>query len=397
MYDFDAFVDRTGTGSSKWEHRAKAVREAGYVPLSVADMEFRCPPEVTAAVKRAADHGVYGYTHADGAYCEAVAAFMKRRHGCEIEREWLLVTNGVVSALGVAIRALTNPGDAIVIQPPVYAPFLEAIEINDRKPLLNQLILTNGRYEINFSEFERLCAREEAKLFILCSPHNPAGRVWSEDELARLASICASHGVAIVSDEIHADIVFPGHRHTSMLNIPAAKHNCVVCMAMSKTFNLAGLACSDIVIPDAGLRQRFAARQEIDNAFGLNYFARAASIAAHTECDGWLDALNAYLAENFACLYDFIEKRLPLLSCVRAEGTYLAWVDMRALGLSDPELRDLCESAGLSLMMGEWFGLGGSGFVRVNVALPRKTILESLERLARAVDGHTRGWGETVS
>lgn len=393
MYQFNDFINREGTGSAKWEIRPAAVKKAGTVPLSVADMEFRCPPEVTAAVQKAAKHGIYGYTLVDDAYFEALRGFMKRRHGSEVERDWLLVTNGVVSALGICVRALSEPGDAVVIQPPVYAPFLESITANGRKPYFNQLVLKNGRYEINFDEFETFCAKEETKLFILSSPHNPVGRVWTTEELNRLAGICAAHGVKIIADEIHADIILEGYHHTSMLNIPAAKGNCVVCTAMSKTFNLAGLSCSDIFVPNAELRKTLARQQARDHAFGMNYFARAASIAAHTQCDAWLDELNAYLTKNFQLMYDFIGQRLPVLDCIRAEGTYLAWVDMRALGLSDRELKDFCENkANLALTMGDWFGMGGSGFTRWNVALPMQNLSDSLDRLAAAVDNLTKGW-----
>lgn len=393
MYDFDTFIDRANTGSAKWESRAAAVAKAGAVPFSVADMEFRCPPEVTEAIRRAADHGIYGYTFPDDAYFDALRGFMQRRHACAIERDWLIVTNGVISALGIAIRALTNPGDAVVIQPPVYAPFLESILANGRKPFFNQLVLKNGRYEINYEEFESFCAKEETKLFILSSPHNPVGRVWTREELDHLARICAAHGVVIVSDEIHSDIILKGYTHTSMLNVPEARGNSVVCTAMSKSFNLAGLSCSDIFVPNAELRARFARQQQVDHAFGLNYFARAASIAAHTACDAWLDEMNAYIANNFEYLDDFIRQRLPILECIRMEGTYLAWVDLRALGLSDGELKDFCASkAHLAFTHGDWFGMGGSGFTRWNIALPIRILSESLNRFAFAVDELTRGW-----
>lgn len=387
MYDFDTFVDREGTGSVKWALRPEVIRQAGHVPLSVADMEFRCPVEVREAVCRAAEHGVYGYTHADDAYFDALAGFMRRRNGLDISREWLLVTNGVVSGLGVAVRALSEPGDGIIIQPPVYAPFFEVIEASGRKLLRNPLIEQGGRYEIDFEGFERLCASDEAKLFILCSPHNPVGRVWTGEELMRLARISAAHNVLILSDEIHADIVPKGRRHTSMLAIPEARENCVVFMAMSKTFNLAGLSCSEAFAPDAAIREKFARQQNEDNAFGLTYFARAASIAAHTACDGWLDSLNAYVADNYAFMLDFLAKRLPMLKLSPLEGTYLAWMDLRALGLPERELKEfLVNKALLALTPGDWFGPGGSGFARWNIALPRHLLAQALERLAAAID-----------
>ncbi|HWQ59399.1 MAG TPA: MalY/PatB family protein [Clostridia bacterium] len=388
MFDFDEFVDRTGTGSTKWATRAPAVKQAGMVPLSVADMEFRCPVPVREAIRRAADHGVYGYTYADDAYHDALAGFMKRRHGCDIEKDWVLVVNGVVSALGVAVRALSEPGDAVIIQPPVYAPFLDAIEANGRQPVFNRLLLTDGGCEINFPEFEHLCTDKKVKLFILCSPHNPVGRVWTRRELERLADICAEHGVVILSDEIHADIILPGHRHTSILAIPQASFNSAVLMAMSKSFNLAGLACSEAIVPNAELRGKIARQQAMDHAFGMTYFARAASIAAHTECDGWLDALNAYIAENFAFMRGFLGERLPMFRLSKLEGTYLAWMDMRSLNMEDGALKAfLANEAKLALTMGDWFGQGGSGFTRWNIALPRPLLADALERLAAAVDG----------
>lgn len=393
MYDFDTVVDRNGTGSMKWDTAPAITKQAGTIPLSVADMEFRCPPEVREAMHRAVDHGVYGYTLPDDAYFEALSGFLKRRHGCEVERSALLVTNGVVSALGLAVRALCEPGDGVLIQPPVYAPFLDAIEQNGRKPYFNELVLRDGRYEIDFADFERQCARENVKLLVLCSPHNPVGRVWTRAELMEMARICKANGVFILSDEIHADIVFPGHVHTTLLNIPDARDRCAVCMAMSKTFNLAGLSCSEVIIPNEGMRRKLAKEQHLACANGMTYFARVASIAAHTACDAWLDELNSYLAENYALLDSFLRERLPLIRCTRMEGTYLAWVDMRALGLSDEQLKDFCANeAKLSLNSGSWFGIGGSGFTRWNIALPRAQLAALLERFAQAVQNHIGGW-----
>lgn len=393
MYNFDELVDRTGTGAAKWDHRAEAVKAAHTVPLSTADMEFRCPPAVIAAAAEAARRGIYGYTDADDEYYDALKNFMCRRHNCEIERDWTVITNGVVSGIALCVQTLTEPGDGIIIQPPVYGPFGETVDGNKRTLLDNPLVLTNGRYEVDFDDLERLCSREDAKLFIICNPHNPVGRVWTVEELNRIAEICRRHGVFIVSDEIHSDLILRGYKHTSMLNIPAAEGNCVVCTAVSKSFNVPGLSCSDMFVREEQLRKKILERQDINNAYGMNYFARFISIAAHNGCDEWLDEVNGYITDNYLLMRDFMEERLPMLKLTEMEGTYLAWLDMRALGIADDGMKDFCvNKANLSLVAGNWFGTGGQGFTRWNIAMPRAALKNDIEHFAAAVEALGDSW-----
>ena len=388
MYDFDTVIDRRGTGACKWEFAPEAVQQANMLPLSIADMEFKMPPQVQSALHGAVDHGVCGYTTVDDEYFSAVAGFMKRRHGFVVQRDWLCVTPGVVTALGIAVRAYTEPGDGVIIQPPVYMPFWSAISGNKRELLENQLIYENGRYTVDFDNLEELCRRPEAKLMIISSPHNPVCRVWQRWELERMGRICKENGVIILADEIHQDIVMPGYTHTVISKIDGMEDNCIICTAMSKTFNLAGLSCSNIFIPNRELREKFVRVQQRDSTTGVPFYARYAAIAAYTECDSWVDELIRYIDGTFKFMYKFIDERLPGIHCLRAEGTYLAWVDMRALGLTDSELETLAVEKGLlALDEGYIFGTGGSGFERWNIAVPRSALEAALIRLEKAIKG----------
>lgn len=385
MYDFTTVVNRRGTGASKWEFAPAPVAGSGQIPLSVADMEFRVAPEIQQAVIQAAEHGIYGYTCPDEAYFNALRDYLIRHHGYEVKREWHTVTNGVVTAISVAVRAFTKPGEGVIVQTPVYYPFFQDITNNGRAIVENRLLLKDGRYEMDFDGLERLCAKEENTMLILSSPHNPVGRVWSMAELERLNDICKRNGVFVVSDEIHCDLLLNGAKHHSFLTVPGGAENCMVCTAMSKTCNLAGLACSDIFIPDEARRKAYFEDQERSTGSGLPYFARAAGIAAHTRCDGWIEEMLRVIERNFELLYRFVETRLPMLTCIRAEGTYLAWIDMRLLGLSDEELEKMHLNAYLALDEGYIFGANGSGFARWNLALPEKELTRALDRLELAI------------
>ncbi|MBQ3552258.1 MAG: pyridoxal phosphate-dependent aminotransferase [Clostridia bacterium] len=386
MYDFDTVIDRHGTASVKWDMAPKSIKEKGYTPLTIADMEFKVAPEILKGIGETLKHGIFGYTYADESYFNAVAGFMKRRRGYDVERDWLIVTNGVVSALGLCVRAFTSPGDGVIIQPPVYPPFMSAIASNGRNIIENPLILSDGRYSIDFDDLESKCAREDVKMILLCSPHNPVGRVWSYDELKTLGEICKHHDVLVISDEIHGELILPGFKHTTFATIPGMADNCVVCTAMSKTFNLAGMCCSNIFISNPDIREKLANVMRIEGAGAMPALSRSAAIAAMTEGDAWLDELLSYIEGNFAYLYEFIEKRLPMIRCIRAEGTYLAWLDLRALSLSDEALeRLMIDKGGLALDEGYIFGTGGSGFERLNLAVPRSILVDSLERFEIAV------------
>lgn len=385
-YDFDSVTDRRETGAIKWDSAPEAIKNAGTVPLTIADMEFKTAPEIISALREATAHGIFGYTYADKEYFGALKGFMKRRHGLDVEREWLLCTSGVVPALGIAVRALTEPGEGIVIQTPVYPPFYGAIADNSRVIVENPLKCDNCAYSMDFDDLETKCARDDVRLMILCNPHNPIGRVWTREELQRVHEITSRHGVTVISDEIHGELILPGNKHTSFALIDGAADNCVICTAMSKTFNLAGMMCSNIFVKDKHKRDIIKERLQREAGMCIGAFSRYAAIAAFTECDDWLDELMEYVAGNFEMLYSFIDERLPMLKYTRAEGTYLAWVDMRGLNMSEDELNELLvNEAGILLERGSHFGKSGECFMRINTALPRRELKYALERLEAAV------------
>ena len=386
MYDFKSIIDRSNTGAFKYDYMPEPLKGSGIVPMTVADMEFSAPPEVNEAVAKAAMHGCYGYTGPDKAYMEAVRHWQKMRHGWDIEDDWLVVTNGIVQALGIAVRAFTEPGDGVLIMTPVYHPFYGAVNDNGRKLFCSPLIENGGRYEIDFEDLERKAASPEVKLMLLCSPHNPIGRVWSREELERVARICRENNVTVVSDEIHNDLIVGEREHTVFAKIEGAADNCIVCTAISKTFNLAGLSCSNIFVPNSELREKFAKQAHTDGCGCVPYIARFATIAAYNEGANWLDELLSVVKGNFELLYRFIGERLPQFTVTRAEGTYLAWIDMRALGLGHEKLNEfMVEKARIADNDGEMFGQAGDGFRRWNLALPREALLGALERLEKAV------------
>lgn len=385
MYDFVNPINRACTGSSKFDRVSEPVRGSGIVPLTIADQEFAAAPEIRTAVKEAADHGIYGYTYADKLYRDAVDSWMMKRHRWDTSKFAMSTTPGVVTALGLAVRAFTEEGDGVVIQPPVYPPFAKTVTINNRKLVNNPLILKNGKYYMDFDDLDAKTKDESVKLLILCSPHNPVGRVWTKEELMRLGEICLKNHVFVVSDEIHFDLIRKGSEHTIFAMLPGMADNCIICTAASKTFNLAGLTCSNIFIPNPEKAAIFKAVANRDCKVGTPYFARAATIAAYTKAEKWLDELNVVLDENFEYLYSYFEENLPMLHAFRAEGTYLAWIDMRALKLSDEELEKLMLRNYLALDEGYIFGANGSGFERWNLALPKSLLADALERLKTAV------------
>ena len=385
MFDFSKAVDRSNTGAIKHDFAPEPVKGSGFIPMTIADMEFPAPPAVNEAVKRAAEHGCYGYTYADKAYLDAVKGWQKSRHAWDIDPEWYVVTNGVVQALGIAVRAFTERGEGVILQSPVYTPFFGAIRDNGRVIVENPLKNNGGRYEMDFDDLEEKCAQEDVKLMLLCSPHNPIGRVWTMDELSKVAEICRRNGVTVIADEIHNDLVLPGNPHTVFAKID--RENCVVCTAISKTFNLAGLSCSNIFVPNKELRERFKTEAHTSGCGCVPYVARWATIAAYNEGGEWLDELISVVDGNFRFLYEFAEKRLPMLKVARAEGTYLAWIDMRALGMDHKELSAFMnEKALIADNDGEMFGKAGDGFRRWNLAIPRAELEKALLRLEKAIN-----------
>ena len=387
LYRFDEIIDRTSTGSLKVDFAEARGKPADVLPMWVADMDFRCPPAVTAALRKMTEHAIYGYSEPKPGYFEAVRNWFSRRHHWDVKEEWLVKTPGVVFALCAAIRALTKEGDAILIQPPVYYPFSASIRDNRRQLVSNQLVLRDGRYTIDLVDFERKIIDNHVKLFILCNPHNPVGRIWTKAELTAMVDICLIHDVKIVSDEIHADFAFPGHAYTPFgtLGEPYLR-KAVICTAPSKTFNLAGLQVSNIFIADGEIRRKF--RQEI-NATGysqMNMAGLVAAQAAYEDGEAWFDALQVYLTGNLAILRQFTEERLPGVTLIEPEGTYLPWLDFSGTGMKGKILDDfIVNEAGLWLDDGEIFGPGGEGFQRINIACPAAILKQALGQLEAAL------------
>jgi cystathionine beta-lyase len=358
------------------------------LPMWVADMDFASPPEVIEALRRRVEHGVFGYTVMTDSYREALVGWLARRHRWTIEPGWISHAPGVVPALAMLIEAYTEPGDKVLIQPPVYYPFERVIRQNGRQVVYNPLRERNGRYEMDFDDLD-VKLDGSVKLMILCSPHNPVGRVWTADELRRLGTLCRERGVFVIADEIHGDLVYSGHVHTPFASLDPAFAQCsATCVAPSKTFNLPGLHTAMVVIPDA--RRRHAYEQVLQrwSVGSLNPFGMVAAEAAYRHGDAWLDALLAYLAGNLDMMQQVLYERIPELRMVRPEGTYLVWLDCRGLGLPDKELEAFfLHKARVAFNPGRIFGPGGEGFMRVNIGMPRALVEEALDRIERAVSG----------
>lgn len=388
-YDFDEIIERRDTDSLKYDFAQKRNKPEGLLPMWVADMDFRAPPAVLEALAEKTRHGIFGYSEGRQDYFDALEGWFLRYFDWQVEPRWLIKTPGVVYALCAAIRALTRPGDAVLIQQPVYYPFAQSVLSNGRKLVVNQLVYAGGRYHIDFDDFEAKITENGVRLFLLCSPHNPVGRVWTREELTRMGDICLQYGVTVVSDDIHADFVWPGHYHSVFASLkPAYADITVTCTAPTKTFNLAGLHIANIFVSNDGLRRRL--RQEVA-ASGYsqpNVMGLVACRAAYTAGHEWLAALKDYLWGNIVLLRDFLSRRIPEIRPVETEGTYLVWLDCRGLGLSDDQVDHLItHKAGLWLSAGTTFGAGGEGFQRINIACPRAILQKALDRLERAVHG----------
>lgn len=388
QYNFDTVIDRRNTNSLKYDFAVERGRPGDVLPLWVADMDFRGPEPVLDALHRAVEYGIFGYSEVKSDYFEAVSGWFSRRLGWQTRPEWLVKTPGVVYALAMAVRALTQAGDAVLIQPPVYYPFFSVIRDNGRTVVENPLRYQNGRYSIDFDDFERKIAENQVKLFILCSPHNPVGRVWTLEELRRIGEICGKYNVYVVSDEIHCDFAFEEYPHHVFLTAnPELVERTIVCTAPSKSFNLAGLQVSNIWIP--GKRIRTAFLEEIDRSgySQLNSLGLVACQAAYEAGEEWLDQCRAYLRGNLDFLRAFLEKHIPEIRLVEPDGTYFAWLDCSGLELYPCELEKLIVNrAKLWLDAGHIFGGNGGQFQRMVLACPRATLEQALHQLESAVE-----------
>lgn len=384
MFDhsfFDPKYDRTGTGAIKYRNLPENT-----IPMWIADMDFKSPPAVTDALIKAAQHGIYGYGDTDDEYDALIVDWYDRRIGWKIEKDQILKIPGVMFGVAAAIRAVTEPNDAVLICQPVYYPFAKIIPDNHRRTVISELVLKNGRYEIDFEDFENKIKQEKVKAFLLCSPHNPVGRVWSRTELAEIAQICLKNGVYIISDEIHSDFIYPGYKHIPISSLSdEIADRTITCLSPTKTFNLAGLQAANIVVPNRNLRIRIKKECAATGYSHLNIMATAATKAAYKHGEEWLEGLLQYLGQNIAILRTAFPGDAPV-SALNLEGTYLAWLDCRKLKMSPSELDNLFLSkAGIWLHNGHTFGAGGDGFMRMNIACPNSVLKEAIERIKFAV------------
>lgn len=386
QYDFDTPIDRTHTWSIKHDFKKENGKADDILPLWVADMDFRSSDSVVEALKKAVDHGIFGYSRADESYFDAVAAWYQKRHHLTLQPEWMTCTPGIVFALSIAVRAFTQEGDAVLIQPPVYHPFSRAILRNKRTLVENPLVLKDGHYEMDLEELEQKVLDEHVKLMILCNPHNPVGRVWTREELTALADVCLRHHVYVISDEIHGDFVWQGHEQTPYASISeeACLHS-MMCTAPSKTFNLAGMATSNLFIPDPEMRRKFRSELLDVGQENMNRLGLFACRAAYEGGGEWLDQLIGYLAGNLALVRDFCKNRVPQIQLVEPEGTYLAWLDCRELGMTDDELMAFFSNeAKVWLDPGTHSGEQGSGFMRFNLGSSHSVIAQALDQIEAA-------------
>jgi len=388
MYDFDEIIPRQGTDCVKYDLREAFFGDAAVLPMWVADMDFRTPDFVVDAVKRRATHEIYGYSIRGAGWYNALISWLDRRHGWAVQKDWIVFSPGVVPALNMAVLAYTQPGDSIIIQPPVYFPFISAVEKHGRKLIYNQLELKRGRLNMDFGDLAEK-AKLGAKMLFLCNPQNPGGSAWTKEELTTLYQICREHNILIFSDEIHSDLVLRGFKHTVLTTVdPTASDLVITAIAPSKTFNLAGMATSALIIPNEELRRLFSETIENLHISLGTLFGNVASQAAYTHGDQWLGELMEYLRRNLDMAEIYFRKHIPKISMIKPEATYMVWLDCRELGMSDDELRDfMIRKARLGLNEGRTFGPGGEGFMRMNIACPLATLKDALEKLKDAVDG----------
>ncbi|MFX0047230.1 MAG: MalY/PatB family protein [Candidatus Hermodarchaeota archaeon] len=393
-YNFDKLIDRRDSFSLKWSSVAlQKFFDKGdddLLPLWVADMDFECPKPVVDAIIKEAEGRVYGYNwHIAPKYLDAVTGWMNRRHEWKVDPKWIVYSPGIVPAISMLIQTFSNIGDKIIVQPPVYYPFFSAVTENGRQLLLNQLHYENQKYSFDYEDFEEKAKDPLTRMFILCSPHNPVGRVWSREELKKLGDICLEHDILIIVDEIHHDLILPGNKHTIFSTISEEfEQKSITCTAPSKTFNLAGLQVSNIIIPNGKLRQSFIHTIANKNGIaGPNSFGIVAMIAAYNEGEDWLDQVISYIYSNFRFLKEFVEINLPDVKYIEPEGTYLAWLDFNSLGLNDENLKKfILNEANVALDEGKLFGSGGEGFQRINVACPKFILEETMQRIKKVLD-----------
>ena len=400
MSELDRILDQRGMSSLKWEFTVRngepevwketdpELGEEQVLSMWVADMDFRTAEPVIQALRERVERGIFGYASKTERYLDAVQDWMKRRHGFQVEQEWIVPTVGIVPALSMMVRKFSNPGEKVLIQRPVYYPFTNAVKNNDRVVLCNALKLENNRYEMDLKDLEQKAADPNVHLMILCNPHNPVGRVWSFEDLQKVGQICREQQVLLISDEIHGDLIMPGHQFNSFgLQDQEMLDNVIISTAPSKTFNLAGLKTSNLIIPNPRIRQQMKDEIKASGLFGMNPFGIVATQTAYEHGAPWLQEAIQYISGNFEFLRDFIRSKLPMLNVLPMEATYLCWIDCRELGLNDGRLQELIlEDSRIYVDDGPIFGPEGSGFFRLNLACPRKIVEKALNRLKNSID-----------
>ena len=383
-YNFDEIIDRHNTGSSKWDNVGPRVGDKDALPMWVADTDFRCPQPVVDAVLERAKHPIYGYPFVTPEFQNATCDYIKRHHGWELKPEWLVFATGIVPVFNTMVQALTEEGDQIIICRPVYHPFGFAIVDNKREISDCSLIYENGKYSIDFEDLKRRAQDPKAKLMIMCSPHNPVGRVWTAEELQKVAEICYENHVVVICDEIHSDLIYKGYKHVpmGMLGSEEVRNNIITCYAPSKTFNIAGLRGSAIVVPDTKLRELLNGRFKMNRSIQQNVFAIPALKAAYTQCDDYLEQQIEYLQGNVDFLRDYLVSRMPKIKLVEPEATYLMWLDCRELGISGDALANfIIHDCKVAVSRGDGFGEEGSSFVRLNIGCPRSVLKQGLDQI----------------
>ena len=379
--NFDKVINRSNTNSIKWNNENQEI-----LPMWVADMDFKAPKTVIEALVKRAEHGIYGYSEPDAAYFEAIINWQAKRNAWKVEQEWIAFSPGVVPAINMIIKTLTNPGEKVLVQTPVYYPFFKAIENNGCKLETNPMIFNDGNYFMDFEDLEKKTSDPDLHLIILCSPHNPVGRVWTREELTRFGEICEKNEVFVITDEIHSDLMLSGNQHTPFASISEEfAQNSITCMAPSKTFNLAGLQTAFLVIPNKKIRNRYLHIVE-SNSLMTNTFGITALVAAYNTGEEWLEKLIGYLESNLDFLNQFVKENMPQIKVVQPEGLYLVWMDFRALEISKDRLETLMlEEGKIWLDEGYIFGCEGEGFERINIACPRSVLEDGLQRIAVAI------------
>ncbi len=386
-YNFDEIINRKNTDSIKWDFGLQRKGRDDLLPLWVADMDFRLPDEVVKDIETRAHHGIFGYTDPGNKYYDAVRGWYGKRHGVHFENDWLIVTPGVVYSIALAIRAFTKPGDSVIIQQPVYYPFMETIKLNGRNVVNNQLVYKDGHYEIDFEDFEKKIIENDVKMFILCSPHNPVGRVWTKEELVRLGDICVAHDVYVVADEIHSDFVYSGYKHTSYITLGEKyTKRFILGTSASKSFNLAGLQVANIIIPDDEARAAYRKENAASGYSQPNALGMVATMSAYNNGEEWIDELLNYLEGNTNYIRSFLKENLPEIHLIEPEGTYLLWLDFSGITTDHKKLEELIvDKAKLWLDPGIIFGRQTALFERINIATPRKIIEQAMDQLYNAV------------